>query len=78
MTARDSMREVLRHVFDQVDMHQRAEGKKAHLPKEIFDCSLAAITLLQVRLCYCCCMRAAQALESSLTPPLPPDGPGNG
>ncbi len=47
--ARDSMREVLRHVFDQVDMQQRAEGKKAHLPKEIFDCSLAAIALLQVR-----------------------------
>lgn len=48
ITARNSMREVLRHVFDQVDMHQRAEGKKAHLPKEIFDCSLAAIALLQV------------------------------
>ena len=47
--ARDSMREVLRHVFDQVDMQQRAEGRKAHLPKEIFDCSLAAIALLQVR-----------------------------
>lgn len=51
VVARDSMREVLRHVFDQVDLQQRAEGKKAHLPKEIFDCSLAAIALLQVRLC---------------------------
>ncbi len=49
VVARDSMREVLRHVFDLVDMQQRAEGKKAHLPKEIFDCSLAAIALLQVR-----------------------------
>nr|VWO99075.1 ATP-dependent RNA helicase CshA (EC [Ganoderma boninense] len=46
--ARDNMREVLRHVFDQVDMQQRAEGRKAHLPKEIFDCSLAAIALLQM------------------------------
>lgn len=50
--ARDSMREVLRHVFDQVDMQQRGEGKKAHLPKEIFDCSLAAIALLQVCLSH--------------------------
>lgn len=49
IVTRDSMREVLKHVFDQVDMHQRAEGKRAHLPKEIFDCSLAAIALLQVR-----------------------------
>ncbi|TFK82012.1 hypothetical protein K466DRAFT_531014, partial [Polyporus arcularius HHB13444] len=48
VVARDSMREVLRHVFDLVDMQQRAEGKKAHLPKEIFDCSLAAIALLQM------------------------------
>ncbi|KAI1790727.1 hypothetical protein LXA43DRAFT_973447 [Ganoderma leucocontextum] len=48
VAARDNMREVLRHVFDQVDMQQRAEGKKAHLPKEIFDCSLAAIALLQM------------------------------
>ncbi|TBU28948.1 hypothetical protein BD311DRAFT_307591 [Dichomitus squalens] len=48
VVTRDSMREVLKHVFDQVDMHQRAEGKKAHLPKEIFDCSLAAIALLQM------------------------------
>ncbi|KAI0747801.1 hypothetical protein C8Q80DRAFT_1168545 [Daedaleopsis nitida] len=48
VVARDSMREVLRHVFDQVDMQQRAEGKQAHLPKEIFDCSLAAIALLQM------------------------------
>ena len=48
IVARNSMREVLRHVFDQVDMHQRAEGKKPHLPKEIYDCSLAAIALLQV------------------------------
>ncbi|KAH9857776.1 hypothetical protein C2E23DRAFT_881345 [Lenzites betulinus] len=46
--ARDQMREVLRHVFDQVDMQQRAEGKQAHLPKEIFDCSVAAIALLQM------------------------------
>ncbi|KAI0822655.1 hypothetical protein BC628DRAFT_1421604 [Trametes gibbosa] len=46
--ARDRMREVLRHVFDQVDMQQRAEGKHAHLPKEIFDCSVAAIALLQM------------------------------
>lgn len=50
IVARNSMREVLGHVFDQVDMHQRAEGKKAHLPREIFDCSLAAIALLQVSL----------------------------
>ncbi|OSD02763.1 hypothetical protein PYCCODRAFT_1389411 [Trametes coccinea BRFM310] len=46
--ARDQMREVLKHVFDQVDMQQRAEGKHAHLPKEIFDCSVAAIALLQM------------------------------
>ncbi|KAI8998920.1 hypothetical protein BD414DRAFT_476445 [Trametes punicea] len=46
--ARDQMREVLKHVFDQVDMQQRAEGKLAHLPKEIFDCSVAAIALLQM------------------------------
>ncbi|KAH9946389.1 uncharacterized protein BXZ73DRAFT_37522 [Epithele typhae] len=44
----NKMREVLKHVFDQVDMHQRAEGKQPHLPKEIFDCSLAAIALLQM------------------------------
>ncbi len=65
IVARNSMREVLGHVFDQVDMHQRAEGKKAHLPREIFDCSLAAIALLQVSLrliilegpigCICSC-----------------------
>ncbi|KAI0670684.1 hypothetical protein C8Q78DRAFT_974868 [Trametes maxima] len=46
--ARDHMREVLKHVFDQVDMQQRAEGRHAHLPKEIFDCSVAAIALLQM------------------------------
>ncbi|KAI0637282.1 hypothetical protein C8Q77DRAFT_1050225 [Trametes polyzona] len=46
--ARDQMREVLRHVFDQVDMQQRAEGRHAHLPREIFDCSVAAIALLQM------------------------------
>ncbi|KAI0781250.1 hypothetical protein BD413DRAFT_462963 [Trametes elegans] len=46
--ARDQMREVLKHVFDQVDMQQRAEGKHAHLPKEILDCSVAAIALLQM------------------------------
>ncbi|KAI0332078.1 hypothetical protein GY45DRAFT_1299694 [Cubamyces sp. BRFM 1775] len=46
--ARIQMREVLKHVFDQVDMQQRAEGKHAHLPKEIFDCSVAAIALLQM------------------------------
>ena len=51
VVARDGTREVLAHVFDQVDMHQRAEGRPrpAHLPREIFDCSLAAIALLQVR-----------------------------
>ena len=48
IVARNGVREVLRHVYDEVDMRQRAEGKKAHLPREIFDCSLAAIALLQV------------------------------